>query len=91
MPSDQFSRLVNKKGHSERDRDYVLVHDQDCEVPRASDYTGMSTQFAVHSSHCLFFPVQWYAVDRDFVYVYSTPYCDESVDYGAVFVLLSGA
>ena len=38
MPSDQFSRLVNKKGHSERDRDYVLVHDQDCEVPRASDY-----------------------------------------------------
>ena len=66
MPSDQFSRLVNKKGHSERDRDYVLVHDQDCEVPRASDYNGMSTQFAVHSSHCLFFPVQWYAVDRDF-------------------------
>ena len=49
MPSDQFSRLVNKKGHSERDRDYVLVHDQDCEVPRASDYNGMSTQFAVHA------------------------------------------
>ena len=73
MPSDQFNRLVNKKGHSERDRDYVLVHDQDCEAPRASDYTGMSTQFAVHA-HWLFFLVQWFAVDRDFIYIYSTPY-----------------
>ena len=91
MPSDQFSRLVNKKGHSERDRDYVLVHDQDCEVPRASDYTGMSTQFAVHAlivdSFLFSGGMQSTGI---FVYIYMTPYWMSQWIMG-LFILLSGA
>ena len=49
MPSDQFNRLVTKRATLREIGTTSWSTDQDCEVPRASDYNGMSTQFAVHA------------------------------------------